>query len=53
MDYTLNIPPKIHNIYVADITRCFESIPVIGHEALYEAMEFITSLGVSNMKYFR
>jgi hypothetical protein len=53
MDYTLNIPPKIHNVYVVDITRCFESIPVIGLDTLYEAMEFITSLGVSNMKHFR
>ena len=49
-DFTLNVPPMIHNIYVADITRCFESIPVIGRDTLFEAIEFITSLGVSNMK---
>ena len=49
-DFTLNVPPMIHNIYVADITRCFESIPIIGRDTLFEAMEFITSLGVSNMK---
>lgn len=49
-DFTLNVPPMIHNIYVADITRCFESIPVIGRDTLFEAMEFITSPGVSNMK---
>ena len=49
-DFTLNVPPLIHNIYVADITRCFESIPVIGHDTLFEAIEFITSLGLSNMK---
>ena len=50
IDFTLNVPDKINNIYVADITRCFESTPVLGQDTLYEAIEFITSLGVSNMK---
>ena len=49
-DFCLNIPQKVHNIYVADITRCFETIPVNGHDTLFEAMEFITSLGVKNFK---
>ena len=46
----LNLPHEIHNIYVADITRCFETIPVNGQYTLFEAMEFITSLGVKNFK---
>ena len=50
MDFTLNIPENINNIYVADITRCFESIPISGKDTLYEAMEFITQIGVSNLK---
>ena len=49
-DFTLNVPEQINNIYVADITRCFESIPVSGKDTLYEAMEFITQLGITNMR---
>ena len=49
-DSTLNVPYMTNNIYVIDITRYFESIPVLGRDTLYEAIEFITSLGVSNMK---
>ena len=49
-DFTLNTPKMINNIYVADITRCFETIPISGSDTLYEAMEFITNLGMTNMK---
>ena len=49
-DFCINLPNNIHNIYVADITRCFETIPVNGNDTLFEAMEFITSLGVKNFK---
>ena len=49
-DFCLNLPHEVHNIYVADITRCFETIPVNGQDTLFEAMEFITSLGVKNFK---
>ena len=49
-DFTLNILEIINNIYVADITRCFEFIPILGKYTLYDAMEFITQIGVSNMK---
>ena len=51
MNFTLNVPHGINNIFVADITRCFETIPVIRKDTLFEAIEFITSLGVSNMKH--
>ena len=49
-DFCLNLPQNVHNIYVADITRCFETIPVNGQDTLFEAMEFITSLGIKNFK---
>ena len=49
-EFCINLPHNIHNIYVADITRCFETIPVNGSDTLFEAMEFITSLGVKNYK---
>lgn len=34
-DFFLNILSNIHNIYVADITRCFETIPVNEQDALF------------------
>lgn len=49
-EFCLYLPNMIHNIYIADITRCFETIPINGHDIFFEAMEFITSLGVKNFK---
>lgn len=49
-DFTLNIPKNINNIYVVDITRCFESIPIWDNDTLYDAMEFITNIGMTNMR---
>jgi hypothetical protein len=49
-EFCLNLPEHVHNIYVADITRCFETIPVNEQDTLFEAMEFITSLGIKNFK---
>jgi hypothetical protein len=49
-DFTLNIPDMINNIYVTDITICFESIPIFGNDTLYDAMKFITNLGIINMR---
>ena len=51
IDFCLNIPQNVRNIYVADITRCFETIPINGQDTLFEAMEFITSLGIKNFKH--
>jgi hypothetical protein len=28
IDMALNLPEKIHNIFVADITHCYEAIPL-------------------------
>ena len=49
-DFCINLPNNIHNIFVADITRCFETIPINGQDTLFEAMEFITSLGIKIFK---
>ena len=49
-NFTLNISEKINNIYVADITKCLESIFVSSEDTLYDAMEFITQIGISNMR---
>jgi hypothetical protein len=44
MDATLNFPEKIHDIFVADITRCYESIPLQGSDNLIHAVIFIINL---------
>jgi len=42
MDATLNLPEKIHDIFVADITCCYESIPLQGPDNLLDAISYIT-----------
>jgi hypothetical protein len=44
MDATLNFPEKIHDIFVADIFRCYESIPLQGSDNLIQAVTFIINL---------
>ena len=51
IDYTLNTPEMINNIYVADITRCFKFIIIFGNDILYNAIEFNTNLGMTNMRH--
>jgi hypothetical protein len=45
MQVILNLPSKIHDIYVADITRCFESIPLTGDDNLPDALAFMLRIG--------
>ena len=49
-DFILDIHTMINNIYPDDIIRCFESIFILGNDALYDAMEFITDLGMTNLR---
>jgi hypothetical protein len=44
MDATLNFPEKIHDIFVADITRCYKSIPLQGSDNLFQVVTFIINL---------
>ena len=39
-----------NNIYLADITRCFETISVNGQGMLFEVLKFKTSLEVTNFQ---
>jgi hypothetical protein len=41
MHVTLNMPEKIHDIYVADMTRCYETIPLEGDNNLLDALKFV------------
>ena len=43
IDTTLNLPSEIHDIFVADICRCYESIPLQGPDNLFEALTFVLS----------
>jgi hypothetical protein len=44
MDATLNFPEKIHDFFVADIIRCYESILLQGSDNLSHAVAFIINL---------
>lgn len=45
LQFTLNIPTHIHDIYVADITRCYECIPLDGPDNLLDALKFTIKIG--------
>ena len=45
LQVTLNLPPEISDIYVADVTQCYESIPLHGEDNLLDAMTFILTKG--------
>jgi hypothetical protein len=45
MDVTLNLPKELYDIYVADITKCYESIPLEGQDNLLEGMKFMLRIG--------
>ena len=44
VDATLNFRDEMHDIFVADITRCYESIPLHGDDNLLDAVAFIVKL---------
>ena len=44
IDATLNFPSHMTDIFVADITRCYESIPLQGEDNLLDATNFITNI---------
>lgn len=45
MQVTLNLPENMHEVYVADITRCYESIPLHGKNNLLDALKFVLKIG--------
>ena len=44
MDATINLPREIQDVFEADITRCYETIPLIGADNLLMAISFICKL---------
>lgn len=45
LQVTLKLPQEIHDVYVADITKCFESIPLTGPDNLLDAVKFVLKIG--------
>lgn len=45
IEVALNLPDKISNIFVADITHCYETIPLYGPDNLSDAIAHIIHLG--------
>ena len=43
IDTMFNLPSDMHDVYVADISRCFETIPLTGPDNLLDAITFITT----------
>jgi hypothetical protein len=44
IDATLNLSTQISDIFVADILRCYEAIPLKGPDNLLDALTYITNL---------
>lgn len=47
-EFIMNMPEDIRAIYTADITQCYERIPLEGCDNLHEALEFVTHKGFSH-----
>jgi hypothetical protein len=44
IDTALNFPKVLNDIFVADVTRCYESIPLEGPNNLLEAITYISNI---------
>ena len=49
IDATLNFPSSITDIFVANITRCYESIPLQGEDNLLNALTFVTKIAFKHI----
>ena len=45
IEVALNLPEKIEEVFVADITRCYETIPLHGPDNLLDAVAHIIKIG--------
>jgi hypothetical protein len=50
IDTTLNLPSSMHDILVADISRCYETIPLSGPDNLHDAISFIITIAFKQAK---
>lgn len=47
-EFTLNLPEFIHSLFVADITRCYETIPLSGNDSLPSSIQHVAKLAYSH-----
>lgn len=50
IEVALNLPEKIQEVFVADITRCYETIPLHGPDNLVDAVAHIIKIGFRQAK---
>ena len=50
IEVALNLPHEINGIFVDDIARCYESIPLTGPDNLLSAIAFVVKLGFKQAK---
>lgn len=50
VEAALNLPEHLHDIFVADITRCYESIPLDGPDNIVDAIAHIIKIGFQQAK---
>ena len=50
VEVALNMPDNLSNIYVADITRCYESIPLQGMDNLPQTISKLIKIGFKQQK---
>ena len=50
IEVALNLPEKIEDVFVADITRCYEAIPLYGPDNLVDAIAHVIKLGFRQAK---
>jgi len=50
VEAALNLPVYLHDIFVADVTRCYESIPLDGPDNIMDAIAHIVKIGFQHAK---
>ena len=45
LQVTINFPTQLDDVFVADVTRCYETIPLQGPDNLLAALHFVTNIG--------
>ena len=51
IEVSLNMPPILTDVYVADIARCFESIPLEGQDSLPLAVGHLIKIGFKQQTF--
>lgn len=52
LDLVLNLSPLINDIFVVDISRCYEAIPLSRKDNLLDAIQFMVKTQFQNAKFF-